>query len=188
MEPLPFPGEQASARERAIVAGQLGRDPRGEIAVAARCRYGLPGVVRTSPRLEDGTPFPTLFWLTCPVAIRNAGRLEAAGEMRALQELLASDEALRKAYHDAHECYLALRDSIEVIAEPMSAGGMPERVKCLHALYAHEVADANPIGARVRAPIDPTDCPGPCVVFDDAGTLSRAPGHPGFAGKKKRTI
>ncbi|HEX9711979.1 MAG TPA: DUF501 domain-containing protein [Actinomycetota bacterium] len=186
MDRIPFPGETADARARAIVALQLGRDPRGEIAIAGRCRYGLPGVIRTSPRLADGTPFPTLFYLSCPVAVRSAGALEAEGRMRALEQLLAENPSLREAYQDAHRRYIARRDSLEQLDEPMSAGGMPERVKCLHALYAHEVADANPVGALVREQIDPDACPGPCVAEDADGAPARVAGHPGFAGKKRR--
>lgn len=186
MEQIPFPGAPADAEARAIVATQLGRDPRGEVAIAGRCHYGLPAVIRTAPRLADGTPFPTLFWLTCPVAIRNAGRLEAQGRMRGLESLLDQDPAMRDAYGQAHQRYRSLRDSLEQLDEPMSAGGMPERVKCLHALYAHEVADANPIGALVRGEIDPTECPGRCVAFDQEGRAHRVPGHPGFRGGARR--
>ncbi|MFA5889949.1 MAG: DUF501 domain-containing protein [Actinomycetota bacterium] len=186
MERIEFPGHPADARDTAVIAAQIGRRARGDVAVAVRCEFGLPAVVRTSPRLEDGSPFPTLFHLACPVAVRAIGRLEAAGTMGAYQLRLASDEQLRAAYGDAHRRYIARRDSIEVTANSVSAGGMPERVKCLHALYAHELADGNPIGAMAREEIEPLECPGPCVVDDEDGLPSRAPGHPGFAGKKRR--
>lgn len=182
MQPIPFPGAAPSDHERATVAAQLGRDPRGEVALAARCPYGLPSVIRTSPRLDDGTPFPTLYYLTCPVAVRAIGRLEAGGMMTALNDRLAADDDLASAYAAAHDRYRAQRDALEVLDDPATAGGMPDRVKCLHALYAHEVADANPIGALVRHEIEPIDCPGPCV--DEHG--ERVEGHPGFTGKKRR--
>ena len=171
--------------DRAIVAVQLGRDPRGSVEVVARCQYGLPLVIRTPPRLEDGTPFPTQYYLTCPVAVREIGRLEAAGTMREMEARLADDEQLQAAYARAHERYIAQRDAMETLDDPSSAGGMPSRVKCLHALYAHERADANPIGAIVRDRIEPLDCPGPCVQESD-GSVSATPGHPGFGGKKRR--
>jgi hypothetical protein len=170
---------------RATVAIQLGRDPRGSVEVVARCRYGLPSVIRTRPRLEDGTPFPTLYYLVCPVAVRAIGRLEANGTMHELEARLAADPSLRERYARAHDRYRAERDAIEVLDDQSSAGGMPERVKCLHALYAHEVGDANPIGALVREQIEPVDCPGPCVRATD-DDLEAVPGHPGFAGKKRR--
>ncbi len=171
--------------DRATVAVQLGRDPRGDVAVVARCPFGLPLVIRTSPRLDDGTPFPTLYYLTCPVAVREIGRLEAAGTMRELEARLSNDEQLRAAYERAHRRYIEQRDAIEDLQELSSAGGMPSRVKCLHALYAHERADGNPIGAIVRDRIEPLDCPGPCVQESD-GAVSATPGHPGFGGKKRR--
>jgi uncharacterized protein len=178
VRPIPFPGEPLNDVDRSIVAVQIGRAPRGAQAVSARCVYSLPVVVRTAPVLEDGTPFPTMFYLTCPVAVRAVGRLEAHGRMRALNEDLANDEDLRAAYTQAHERYLALRGPAGP-NEGVTAGGMPTRVKCLHALYAHELADANPIGAVVREEIEPVDCPGPCVTDGE-----RTPGHPGFTGKR----
>jgi len=171
--------------DRAIVAVQLGRDPRGNVEVVARCPFGLPLVIRTSPRLDDGSPFPTLYYLTCPVAVRELGRLEAAGVMRELEARLDDDEQLRAAYVRAHQRYLAQRDAIEKLDDAASAGGMPSRVKCLHALYAHEHADGNPIGAIVREQIEPLDCPGPCVESMD-GRATATPRHPGFGGKKRR--
>lgn len=183
---MQFPGDQPSIDEGRIVEVQLGRPVRGEVGIGARCRYGLPVVVRTSPRLEDGTPFPTLFYLTCPVAVRDVGRLEASGFMDEMREALVDDPSLREAYGRAHERYLALRDSLGVLDTTMSAGGMPERVKCLHALYAHELGDANPIGRRVAERVQPIDCPGPCVADLGTGTLEAVPGHPGFKGRRTR--
>lgn len=171
--------------DRSIVAVQLGRDPRGDVGVVARCPYGLPLVIRTSPRLEDGSPFPTLYYLVCPVAVREVGRLEASGFMREMEALLARDAKIADAYARAHERYRAQRDAIVAIDDASSAGGMPDRVKCLHALYAHERADANPIGAIVRDKIEPLDCPGPCVTEDD-GRVVPVAGHPGFGGRRRR--
>lgn len=168
--------------DRDVVAQQIGRDPRGAMEVVVRCEYGLPSVVRTSPVLDDGSPFPTLYYLTCPMAVRAIGRLEADGTMEMYEQRLAEDETLRAAYERAHERYRAARDALVPLGdEQQTAGGMPGRVKCLHALYAHELADANPIGASVREVIEPLGCPAPCVTEE-----GRAPGHPGFAGKKKK--
>ncbi len=147
-----------------IVSAQIGRHPRGTTEVAVRCAYGLPAVVRTEPRLESGEPFPTLYWLTCPAAARAAGRLEAGGFMRTMAERLSSDEAFADRYHAANESYVADRDGV---CEPgaSGAGGMPDRVKCLHALYAHHlVGGDNPVGAEAAARIEPVDCSGPCVA------------------------
>jgi uncharacterized protein len=144
--------EEADA---AAVTDQLGRPPRGVRAVAHRCPCGLPDVVETAPRLPDGTPFPTLYYLTCPRACSAIGRLEASGLMREMTERLAGDDALRSAYAAAHRDYVDRRDAAARAdgIEPLppttqSSGGMPARVKCLHALVAHELAvpGANPFG------------------------------------------
>jgi len=141
--------------DEAVVERQLGRPPRALRRVAHRCPCGLPDVVETAPRLPDGTPFPTLYYLTCPRAVAAVSRLEAAGEMRLMAERLAGDPPLRRAYLAAHRDYLARRDEAARAAgvDPLppgtqSAGGMPDRVKCLHALAAHELAvpGANPLG------------------------------------------
>jgi len=155
-----------------VVAQQLGRPPRGLRGVAHRCPCGLPDVVETAPRLADGTPFPTLYYLTCPRAVAAVSRLEAAGVMRRMQQRLAADAALRTAYRAAHRDYLARRADAAAAAgvAPLppgtqSAGGMPDRVKCLHALAAHELAvpGANPLGREAVAGAGPWWQAGPCV-------------------------
>src|SRR5947199_1893730 len=107
---------------RAVVGAQLGREPRAMRAVAHECPCGLPDVVETSPRLDDGTPFPTLYYLTCPRAASAVGRLEAAGVMREMTERLRNDAELAAAYRRAHDDYLARRDAVEPLGMPVSAG------------------------------------------------------------------
>ena len=132
-----------SPEDLAVVTAQLGREPRGVVGVAARCVCGRPTVVRTAPRLPDGTPFPTTFYLTHPVAVAVVSTLEAQGLMRELNERLAADPELAAAHRRAHEDYLARRaelgDDVAEIAG-ISAGGMPDRVKCLHVLVGHSLA------------------------------------------------
>lgn len=140
------------AADRDAVRRQLGREPRGLRAVAHRCACGLPDVVETAPRLDDGTPFPTLFYLTCPRAASAVGRLEADGVMAAMSQRLHDDAQLATAYAGAHADYVARRDAIDVLPGDVSAGGMPTRVKCLHVLVAHELATgANPLGREALA-------------------------------------
>ena len=157
------------------VAAQLGRVPRGLQRVAHRCPCGLPDVVQTSPRLPDGTPFPTVFYLTCPRAAGAIGGLEAAGRMREMTERLA-DRELKARYAQAHQNYLDHRAAAAKLAdvEPLppgtqSAGGMPERVKCLHALVAHELAvpGSNPFGREALDEIGPWWSRGPCVALPE---------------------
>lgn len=155
---------EASPVERRLIGRQIGREVRGAIAVAARCRYGLPTVVRTSPFLPDGTPFPTLYWLSCPAAGVAVGRVEAAGWNASLSERVAADPELAAAHRAAHQRYLAQRDALGRIPGDPGVGGLPGRVKCLHALLAHELATgADPVGRIVRQVVEPVDCPGPCV-------------------------
>ncbi len=165
-----------------VIGAQLGRRPRGVRAVAFRCPCGLPCVIETQPRLDDGTPFPTLYYLTCPKAIAAIGALEAGGQMRRMTERLASDAGLRASYLTAHRDYLERRNSAARAAgvEPLpvgtqSAGGMPERVKCLHALAAHELAapGKNPFGRETLAAVGEWWGDGRCV----ARSPDQSPAH-----------
>lgn len=140
-----------SPEDENTVATQLGRAPRGVAGVAWRCPCGKPGVVATDPRLPDGTPFPTLYYLTCPRAVAACSTLEAQGVMAEMTSRLEADAELRQRYRAAHEAYLADRKQLgEVIEiEGISAGGMPTRVKCLHVLAGHALAagpGVNPLG------------------------------------------
>lgn len=160
-----------SERDATLAAAMIGRPLRGHGAVAVRCAWGLPAVVRVAPRLDDGTPFPTMFWLSCPLANRAVGRLESHGVMRDLTARLAEDTDLAHAYRAAHDRYVSARDTLgPPVPGAPSAGGMPGRVKCLHALYGHHLATRdNPIGAWAAERIEPMACPGPCVGSHDDG-------------------
>lgn len=159
------PFDPVSDEDIAIVSAQLGRPARDVIGIAARCVCGAPTVVSTQPRLSDGTPFPTFYYLSHPAATSAISELEATQVMNEYNELLAQDEALRDLYSTAHDEFIADRDSIAVVEElhGISAGGMPTRVKCLHALAGHALAagpGVNPIGdlALARATWSPEVC------------------------------
>ena len=154
--------------DRSTVAAQLGRSARAIRAVAHRCPCGLPDVIESSPRLPDGTPFPTLYYLTCPRASAAIGRLEASGLMAEMTSRLSSDSGLAERYRTAHESYLRRREQLGHVAEiaGTSAGGMPRRVKCLHALVAHSLAagrGVNPLGDEALDQLGPWWTSGPCV-------------------------
>ena len=143
----------ATQQDLATVEEQLGRLPRGMVGIAARCGCSNPLVVITEPRLPDGTPFPTTFYLTSPELVHACSTLEAERLMEAYNRDLEADEALREAYKSAHEDYLARRAVLGSVPEidGVSAGGMPGRVKCLHALVGHALAagpGVNPIGDK----------------------------------------
>ena len=157
-----------SDADRSAVAAQLGRVPRAMRAVAHRCACGNPDVVETSPRLPDGTPFPTLYYLTCPRAAAAIGTLESSGIMREMTDRLRTDDELAAAYRTAHESYVARRAELGQVAEidGVSAGGMPTRVKCLHALVAHALAagpGVNPLGDEALTALPEWWAAGPCV-------------------------
>jgi hypothetical protein len=161
--PFTAPESVPTERDIAIVSAQLGRPARNVIGIAARCVCGAPTVVATKPRLEDGTPFPTLYYLSSPAATAAVSTLEATGVMPELAALLEGDIADQ--YTAAHGSYLADRNGIEFVPEldGISAGGMPTRVKCLHALVAHSLSagsGVNPIGdlALARASWSPDVC------------------------------
>ncbi|MDO5076396.1 DUF501 domain-containing protein [Corynebacterium sp.] len=124
----------------AAVAQQLGRPPRGVLEIAYRCPDGAPGVVKTAPRLDDGTPFPTLYYLTDPRLTAEASRLEVAHVMKWMTERLERDAELKADYQRAHELYLQERNAYEDLGTDFSGGGMPDRVKCLHVLIAYALA------------------------------------------------
>lgn len=171
LAPLPFESP-ASAADLAAMRAQLGRDMRGVVSVARRCVCGRPAVVRTAPRLEDGTPFPTSLYLTLPSIVAAVSRVEAVGRMAEMTAQLTEDTELATAYRAAHERYLARRaelGSAEEVAG-VSAGGMPTRVKCLHALAGHALAEGpgvNPIGDRVLAEIAPVAAINRCRCEED---------------------
>ncbi len=137
--------------DEAVIAAQLGRRPRSIHGIAHRCPCGNPDVVATEPRLDDGTPFPTTFYLTCPRAASLIGSLEGGGVMKEMTDRLESDPELSAGYQRAHEAYLDYREAIGHVAEiaGVSAGGMPTRVKCLHVL-AGQALGQGPRGQPAR--------------------------------------
>lgn len=166
--------------DQRIVERQLARQARGVAAVAHRCPCGRPDVVLTRPRLEDGTPFPTLCYATCPRLTAALSTLEASGLMRDFTTRLAIDPEAAAGYRRAHEAYLARRQALGVVPElaGVSAGGMPYRVKCLHVLAAHALAAGpgeNLFGDEVLAALPPW-WEHPCA--ESAATVLAGPSAP----------
>ena len=160
--------------DEAVIEAQLGRPPRAIHDIGHRCPCGNPDVVATEPRLDDGTPFPTTFYLTCPRAASLIGTLEASGLMKEMSDRLESDPELAAGYRRAHESYLAFRESIGEVPEiaGVSAGGMPHRVKCLHVLAGQALAQGrgvNPLGDEVLDLLGEFWASGPCVSVEDPG-------------------
>lgn len=161
--------EPTDLRERAIVSAQLGRPARGRSAVVHRCAFGLPTTVRVDPRLPDGTPFPTVFWQTCPALRSQIGRLEADQSMVGINQRLDSDEEFQRAHAEAQERYRDFRDELGgLLPGNPYAGGNPRYVKCLHVHAAHELATGDsPVGAWTVEAARPVPCRGPCVSEDE---------------------
>lgn len=155
--------------DRQVIEIQLGRPIRAASEVVARCHLGMPVVVRVPPHLDDGTPFPTLYWLTCPLATTRIGRLEGAGGVKRMEAKASADPDFGAALERAHSDYAAERDALvtdDLGPRPSGGvGGTARGVKCLHAHYAHHAAGGeNPVGELVDGWIDPLDCEVRCVV------------------------
>lgn len=168
------------------VERQLGRGPRGVVEVAHRCPCGEPDVLRTEPRLPDGTPFPTTYYATCPRLTGAISTLETQGVMRDMTARLSDDAELRAAYERAHEHYLAQRAELGDVPEiaGVSAGGMPTRVKCLHVLVGHSLSagpGVNPLGDEALDLLEdwwtPTSCAETHAAEDLAAANAREAGQ-----------
>lgn len=155
--------------DEATVEAQLGRPTRADSRVVARCHLGLPVVVQVPPVLDDGTPFPTSYWLTCPLARFRIGRLEGSGGVKRMEAKAEADREFGERLEEAHRRYAAERDALlgewEGPRPTGGVGGAQRGVKCLHAHYADTAAgNENPVGDLVASWIEPLDCIIPCVV------------------------
>lgn len=173
--------EPLSAGDRETAGRQLGRPVRGEAEVAARCPHGVVEVIANPPLLPDGTPFPTLFWLTCPLLRRSVAGLENSGFRDGLRRRKEDEPAYAMALLRAEAEYAARR---EAWAEKMHAaekvrgcfsgregigGTVSGGLKCLHAHLAHFLAGGdNPVGAEVARELEgiqERECAGDCMPF-----------------------
>jgi len=166
--------------DQQVVALQLERPLRAAVEVVHRCPLGLPVVVAVPPLLDDGTPFPTRYWLSCPVARSRVGRIESAGGVRAMDRRIRHDTAFAAAMADTNRRYAAERDAlIPDDATPRPTGGVAGGsggVKCLHAHYAdHRAGNANPVGEFVAPWVEPLDCAAPCVIEGPDGVAAMNP-------------
>jgi hypothetical protein len=154
-----------------VIAAQIGRPLRAASSVVSRCPLGLPVVIEVPPVLDDGTPFPTRFWLACPLAVRRVARLESAGAIGDFEERVRSDPSFAAELEAAHRRYAQERDRLVAVEAPLrptgGVAGAIAGVKCLHAHYAdHAAGNLNPVGAEVAGSIEPLDCSTPCVLSD----------------------
>ena len=179
---MPLPIEQRELRSADIdaVREQLGREPTTPFLVVARCAGGHPLVIRNAPLDANGDPFPTTYWLTCPVAVRAVSRIESEGWIATMNERIHDDEAFGAAVEAAHRAYATDRatDLPDAEAWAKSWGGVAGTrtgVKCLHAHYAYHLAGGvDPIGAWVSERVEPVHPGAPAgrVAAIDQGTNS----------------
>jgi hypothetical protein len=162
--------EKATQEDLDVIQVQLGRTPRDVHAISYRCPCGKPAVVATPPRLSDGTPFPTFYYATCPKLTGAISTLETTGMMAEMQERLGTDKDLATAYKSAHEQYQTARNELGMDVpevKGITAGGMPDRVKCLHSLVAHSLSagpGVNPLGDEALAALPKWWLSDPCTA------------------------
>lgn len=163
--------------DRAVVAAQIDRKPRSTVDVVARCHLGLPVVIAVPPHLDDGTPFPTRYWLTCPLAVRRIGRIESAGGVKAAEAKLEADPAAMARHAVAMERYASERDALidptSDLPQPSGGvGGAAAGVKCLHAHFAdHAAGNDNIVGRWTADEVEPLNCVVPCVAAVEDGVV-----------------
>lgn len=170
-------GSDRHLQDRQVVALQIGRPPRSDPTVVSVCHLGLPVVVQSPPVLEDGTPFPTLYWLTCPLAVKRVSRIEAKGGVKKMDARSETDQGFAQRLEAAHFRYAAQRDTLLPASVPhRPAGGVAgsrRGVKCLHAHYAdHRAGNDNPVGDWTAPRVEPLDCAVPCVLLHSNGPLN----------------
>ena len=165
--------DKATQEDLDVIQVQLGRTPRDVHAISYRCPCGKPAVVATPPRLSDGTPFPTFYYATCPRLTGAISTLETTGMMAEMQDRLATDKDLADAYQSAHKQYEAARNDLGMDVpevKGITAGGMPDRVKCLHSLVAHSLSagpGVNPLGDEALAALPKWWLSDPCTASNE---------------------
>ena len=153
-----------------VVERQLGRPPRGALAVVERCPFGRPAVIRQADYLPGGEPFPTTYYVTCPSAVAAVSRVEDAGGVARYEQLVAEDVGARTSYREALARQRALRQPAAVMADGgaslrLGIGGTARdgAVKCLHAHVALALAEPGyMLGDQMAAEAAPLYPTGEC--------------------------
>jgi hypothetical protein len=153
--------------DRAVVARQIGREPRAFGRVAVRCPFGRPAVTEQSPYDPDGEPFPTTYYVTCRHLVAQISRLEAAGGVERWSEAVACDTLLQASRERADEEQRRIRARLAAGAAgndggaslDLGVGGQRRGAGSLKCLHAHVgFALANPgyeLGERIAQELDP---------------------------------
>ena len=136
--------------DREVVERQLGRPVRAFRRVVLRCPYGRPAITEQEPYDSSGSPFPTTYYLTCPHAVAEVSRLEAAGGVERWSATAAADPVLRESVWTATRDQRELRRELAAgrvgrdggVSLELGIGGSstPLQLKCLHAHVAFALA------------------------------------------------
>jgi exopolyphosphatase / guanosine-5'-triphosphate,3'-diphosphate pyrophosphatase len=165
--------DELRAADLEAVRQQLGREPTTPFSVVARCTGGHPLVIRNRPRDARGDPFPTIYWLTCPVAVKAVSRLESDGWIARIGD----DPAIGAGLEEAHRAYAAERGEMVPGAEEWGGvGGTRRGIKCLHAHYAYHLAGGDDIVGRWAAErVEPIhgEVPGRVAAIDQGTNSTR---------------
>ena len=164
-------------KDKQIVELQIGRKLRSESKIKSKCHFNLPTVIEVPPNLDDGTPFPTTFWLTCPMYNKKIGSLESNGMIKDLDEQIENNSALKDKWEERQKSYANYREKMHVKKNPIKphggVGGATNSIKCLHAHTADELAtNQNVIGKIVIESLGSFNCKNPCYNTD---TLEKNP-------------
>ncbi len=153
--------------EKKTVEAQLDRSVRSDINVTTKCHFNLPVVIKVPPNLDDGTPFPTSYWLTCPMYNKKVGSLESHGMIKELDKQLKENKKLYELWNERQDSYKEERDSEnkgDQIVPSGGVGGAKESIKCLHAHLADELAtEKNAVGKIVLESVGGFNCEEPCI-------------------------
>ncbi len=144
---------EVNDRDHEVVSKQLGRPPRGRFRVVVRDESGVPRVIENYPLLNDGTPMPTLYWLTDVELIKRVGRIESHGGVDAAEADVDEHElaAAHARYAQSRTALLSEKDRLTTALPSGGVGGTRTGVKCLHAHFANALAgNADPVGEWVQ--------------------------------------
>ena len=156
--------------EKQTVEIQLDRKIRSRIDIVAKCHFDLPIVVDVPKNLDDGTPFPTMYWLTCPMYVKKVSTLESNGMVKNLDKQLVDNKKLNKLWRKRQKSYENERNkkykSLPNIISPNGGvGGTTKSIKCLHSHLADElVSGENVIGKVVLESVGGCNCNEPCII------------------------
>ncbi len=163
-------------RLAALVARQVGRAPRTPWRVAASCVHDFPTVIASPSRLDDGTPFPTLYWLTCPYLADAASAAESAGELAEWDALVADDADLALALGavdlELRERRVAESGGVDECGA-VGVAGQESRTaaKCIHARIALVLVGIDdPIGEALLERVGPSCGDSRCASLDTPST------------------